>query len=47
MSTTGPSNGHEARFHALVDYAEQLGGGVDALLIASGHSKSHRGSSIG
>jgi hypothetical protein len=37
MSTTRPSNDHEARFHALVDYAEQLSGGVDALLIASGH----------
>jgi hypothetical protein len=36
MSTTGPSNDHEARSHALVDYAEQLSGGVDALLIASG-----------
>ena len=39
MSTTEPSNDHEPRFHALVDYAEQLSGGVDALLIASGHDE--------
>lgn len=29
----------EAKFHALIDYAERLSGGIDSLLLASGHDE--------
>lgn len=36
---TPPTDNHEIRFHALIDYAEEISNGFDRLLIASGNDQ--------